>query len=41
MDSLTGLYNHLYLTRKGNELVTARKIFSHHYRISLSDETYQ
>ena len=27
MDSLTGLYNHLYLTRKGNELVTAGRSF--------------
>lgn len=27
MDSLTGLYNHLYLTRKSNELIARGKIF--------------
>ena len=27
MDSMTGLYNHLYLTRKSNELIKAGKSF--------------
>ena len=27
MDSLTGLYNHLYMTRKSNELIAGRKHF--------------
>ena len=40
IDTLTGLYNHLYLVRKSNELISAEKSISHYYGVSLSIEAH-